>query len=74
MDGKLGKFVCRHCGFTDYVTEMKWNNGGLWAFRWWNGTDKSEECLCPRCGKDVMPANLQVGDFGVLVVMDEEPV
>ena len=76
MDGELAKFVCRHCGFTDYVTDLQWNgscgSGGLWAFKWWNGTDKGDKCFCPQCGKDVMPAQLQSGDFGMLVTMEEE--
>ena len=78
MDGKVIKFVCRYCGFTDYTTDMQWNavgeirTGGVWAFRWWNGTDKSYICLCPRCGRNVMPPHLEHCDFGSLVVTQEQ--
>lgn len=80
MNGELGKIICQHCGFTDYVTEKEWNgpHGGVWAFGWWNGTNKSEPCLCPKCGGKICSGNglvglnLQSGHFGVLVVRDEK--
>ena len=83
MDGKLCRVICPKCGFVDYVNEEQWNGnkgvgGGVWAFKWWNGTDKDEPCLCPKCSGVICGGNsspkLESDDFGILVVMYEEAI
>lgn len=77
MDGKLCRIKCPGCGFTDYVTDQQWNrsDGGVWAFKWWTGTNKNLPCPCPKCGKvDMNRVRLISDHFGILVVLDESLV
>ena len=72
---QLCKFTCQNCGFTDYVTNKQWecgSSGGVWAFRWWNGTDIGDYCICPKCQKEIKSTYFNSGHYGMAVVWSEE--
>ena len=79
-NGKIGKFTCNNCGFTDYVTDEQWCSGnsgtskscGVWAFKWWNGTDKGLYCICPGCHQKMFKWKLESAHYGMAVVWSEE--